>query len=312
MALSGVTIAGALVLADGDLRRAVVAGATSAPIVALQDVWRFVGFSTNDLRSVLVNDGLWCISLALAYGAYFAAVRPTTTGLLALWGLSCLPSLVLMTVRHGVRPSFRHPLLWFRESNWRGPRYCAEYLADRGSQSIGLLLAGALSGAVVVSTVRGSQLLAGPVLVLVAGLSFVLAPQAARVNARESDALNRWIVVRSLTLAGTASLAVVALTALPRSIGVHILGDVWSQAAAMRAPLAVYIATGSIAVVLRLGVRAKGGERKSLRMRRVLFPILLAAPVLGARAGAASGCMWGVAIATALVMASWIFVFATT
>lgn len=309
--LATVIAVGGLVLARGDTRTTVVVAAFVTPFVAVQDVWRFVGFSSNDLSAVITSDGLWCVFLAAGYAPYLSFCTPTAAGLVLVWGVAALPSALIMSARGG-RPGLRNPVLWFRESDWRAVRYCAEYLADRGSSSIGLLVAGAVSGAIVVSTVRGCQLLAGPVLVLVNGLSFVLAPQAVRVFVNAPEMFGRWIVVRSISLAAAGSTVVLVITALPASLGTKVLGDIWPEAVRLRVALAVYIAAGSISVVLRLGVRAKGGERSSLRMRRALFPLLLGTPVLGAATGGATGCMWGVSVATSVVLATWVYVFLTT
>jgi O-antigen/teichoic acid export membrane protein len=292
MALAGVT-------AGGTVGPTLVATAVLLPGLLLQDAWRMVFFACGRPRVAAANDAAWgVVQLALVL-AVSATGRGSAVGYLVAWGLAAWVAAALGAVQAGFAPAPRSARRWLA-AHWDLSRYfVSELVAINGATQLMLVLVAAIGGLAVAGTLRGAQVLTGPVTLLtLSGMAFAI-PELAR---------RPWIVGRRLLRAGAGiSAAVVAPTAvwgvvlllLPDDLGRQLLGDTWAGVESILVPTVLAMVVSVASLGPTCGVYAA-------KRPRVLFPLqLLAAPafLVGGVAGVLLGGAFGAAVGIALAFA---------
>lgn len=153
--------------------------------------------------------------------------------------------------------------------------------------------------------VRGAELLLGPFLAVLMGLSLVTVPEAARVLRQAPHRLARFCFLLSGSLACAALLWGVALLLVPDRAGELVLGDVWRSASGLIVPAALGLAGSGLGVGAAAGLRALAAARRSLRAQLFASTCYVGGGLGGAVAAGALGSAWGVAAATACSSAVW-------
>jgi hypothetical protein len=288
----------------GALGGAFVALGVILPTLLLQDSWRFAFFASGEGRKAFLNDIVWGIVLIPAM--YVAAQYGTVVAFLLAWGASGAVAAAYGCVQTGLLPSMRRIGEWLRETRDLGPRYLVENISNSGSSQLRMYGLGAIAGLAAVGTVRGAELLLGPFLAVLMGLSFVGVPEGARVLRRNP----RRLPVFCLLLGGGQAAGVVLwglglLVLLNDRIGMFILGDVWLTASALILPATISIMNASFITGAAAGLRALGDARRSMRCQLIASSAYVTGGLAGAFLAGAVGSSWGVAAATLFGAVVW-------
>jgi hypothetical protein len=160
---------------------------------------------------------------------------------------------------------------------------------------------GAIAGLAAVGAVRGAQLLLGPFLAVLMGMSLVSVVEAGRVLRRAPHRLSRFCLLLGGTQAAACLLwGLALLLILPDSVGRAVLGSVWPSAAELIVPTTLIVMTGSMSDGATAGLRALGASRNSLRAQLIAAVAYVTGGILGAVIDGARGSAWGVALGTAV------------
>ncbi|MFI0827489.1 hypothetical protein ACH4Q7_23875 [Streptomyces roseolus] len=273
------------------------------PALLLQDAWRFAFFAAGQGRKAFVNDVVWGVALVPAL-VVAARVGGVAAFLLA-WGGSAAVAAAYGCLQSGVRPRPGAVRGWVREQSDLGGRYLVENVSLSGAGQLRAYGLGALAGAGAVGAVRGAELLLGPFLTVLMGLSLVTVAEAARVLDRAPHRLGRFCLLLGGGQAGAALLWGAALLLVPDRAGALVLGDVWHSAAPLVVPAALGVAGAGLGTGAAAGLRALGAARRSLRAQLFASSCYAAGGLGGAVAGGAVGSAWGVAAATLAGSAVW-------
>src|SRR5690606_5143940 len=305
--------AGALCVGVGLILGATVGGSVGPafvglgivlPALMLQDSWRFAFFAAGLGRRAFANDMVR--GIALLPLMVLAALDGRMLAFLLAWGASAAVAAGYGWWQTGLRPAWAGTRTWLRDHRELGPRYLVENVSISGATQLRAYGLGAIAGLADVGAVRGAELLLGPFLAVLMGLSLVAVPEASRMLRRGSRHLLSFCRWLGGIEAGASLLWGVALLVLVNDdIGRLVLGDVWPPASELIVPVTLDVAFAGLMNGAAAGVRALGAARRSLRAQLITAGAYLSAGLAGAALGGAAGSAWGVAIALGLGAAAW-------
>lgn len=276
------------------------------PALLLQDSWRFAFFAAGQGRKAFTNDIVWAAALVPAL--VFAAERGSVSGFVLVWGVSGAVAAGYGCVQIGLLPRTAGMRAWLQQQRDLGPRYMIENVSNSGASQLRMYGLGAIAGLADVGAIRGAELLLGPFLALLMGLSLVAVPEAARVLRRSPSRLPRFC----LFLGGGQAAAALAwgltlLFLVPDAVGRLVLGSVWELASALILPVTLSVTGAGIVAGAAAGLRALGIARRSLRAQLFASTAYLSGGLIGAAMAGALGASWGSALAMWLGAAVWWF-----
>lgn len=288
----------------GPVGAAFVALGLVLPGLLLQDSWRFAFFAAGQGRKAFSNDIVWAATLLPAL--IVAAEGASVFGFVLAWGLSGAVAAAYGCIQTRLLPEPAGARVWFHQQRDLAPRYLVENVSISGASQLRMYGLGAIAGLADVGTVRGAELLLGPFLAVLMGLSLVAVPEAARVLRRSRHRLPLFCL-----LLGTAQ-AVAALGwggallfLLPDGIGQYVLGTVWESASALILPATLSVMNASFSTGAAAGLRALGAARRSLRAQLLTAVAYVTGGLVGAAVAGALGSSWGVTLATLVGAAVW-------
>lgn len=288
----------------GTLGAAFAALGIALPALMLQESWRYAFFAAGVGRKAFVNDVVWAAALIPAL--IIATKHGTVAGFVLAWGLASAPAAAFGCVQSGLFPRMSAIRGWLHAQRDLGYRYMVENVAASGSAQIRMYGLGAIAGLADVGAVRGAQLLLGPFLAVIMGLSMVAVPEGARVLRRDPGRLRWFCLALGWGQAFAALLwGLALLILLPDHVGEFVLGDVWSSAKVLIVPTTVALMGASLVNAGITGVRTLGASRRSLRAHLFGAAAYVAGGVGGAALGGAAGSTWGIAIAGMLSATVW-------
>ncbi|QJY47034.1 hypothetical protein [Pseudonocardia broussonetiae] len=302
------TVAGAVTAAVGAglgdrLGAAFVALGLVLPGILLQDAWRFAFFAAGTGRRAFVNDVAWAVALVPALA--IASARPSVFAFVLAWGLSGGLAGLLGCLQAGIRPRPHLSLQWVREQRDLGPRYLVENVSLSGAAQLRLYGLGAVAGLAAVGAIRGGELLIGPFLALLMGISVISVPEATRVRRAAPHRLVHFCLLLGAVQALAAAVWGAFLLVLPDAWGRALLGDVWPAAAVLIVPMTLTVMGSSLSSGAMTGLRSLGAARRSLRAQLVAAAAYAVLGIAGAVLGGAPGSAWGLVAATSLAAAVW-------
>lgn len=307
LALAVLGSVGALVASrftTGELTPTLLALALVLPALLLQDTCRMAFFAWARPERATLNDAIWAVAQFSAIAVVVAAGIRSTWVMVLCWGFGALVAAGVGLAQLRVLPRFRGVAAWIRRHKDLVGYLLAEYLMGVGAFQVGLLLIGGALGVSNLGSLRGAQVLIGPIGVVATAVSTFGIPEVSR-----RGSLPR----RTLRLAAAASGLLVAVTLLygalllliPENLGTAMLGETWSGARSVLLPVAI----GSAMAGLKLGpvvfIYGMGLARKSIRLVALLAVLAVVFMAVGARAGDAEGLAWGMAAAQAVVGPLW-------
>ncbi|MFI9024227.1 hypothetical protein [Streptomyces sp. NPDC053560] len=273
------------------------------PGLLLQDAWRFAFFAAGTGRKAFVNDLVWGVALVPAM--VVAARVGSVAAFVLAWGASAAVAAAYGCLQSGIRPRLSGARGWLREQRDLGYRYLVENVSLSGASQLRAYGLGAIVGVGAVGAVRGAELLLGPFLAVLMGLSLVTVPEAARVLRQAPHRLGRFCLLLGGGQAAAALLWGGALLLMPDRLGALVLGDVWHSAAQLIVPITLGVAGAGLGTGAAAGLRALGAARRSLRCQLFASACYVGGGLGGAVAAGTVGSAWGVAAATVGGSAVW-------
>ncbi|GAA2327581.1 hypothetical protein GCM10010246_06850 [Streptomyces cuspidosporus] len=273
------------------------------PALLLQDAWRFAFFAAGTGHKAFVNDLVWGVALVPAM--VVAARVGSVAAYLLAWGASAAVAAGYGCVQSGIRPRMPEARGWLREQRDLGYRYLVENVALSGASQLRAYGLGAIVGVGSVGAVRGAELLLGPFLAVLMGLSLVTVPEAARVLRRAPHRLGAFCLLLGGGQAAAALLWGAALLLMPDRLGELALGGVWHSASRLIVPVTLSVAGAGLGTGAAAGLRALAAARRSLRCQLIASTFYVGGGLGGAALAGTVGSAWGVAAATLSASAVW-------
>ncbi|MFH8561863.1 hypothetical protein [Streptomyces sp. NPDC017988] len=273
------------------------------PGLLLQDAWRYSFFAAGAGRKAFVNDLVWGVALVPAM--VVAARVGNVAAFVLAWGASAAVAAVYGCFQSGIRPHLTGAREWLREHRDLGYRYLAENVSTSGASQLRAYGLGAIAGVGAVGAVRGAELLLGPFLAVLMGLSLVTVAEAARVLRRAPHRLGAFCLLLGGAQAVAALLWGAALLLVPDRAGELVLGDVWSSASQLIVPATLGVAFAGLGTGAAAGLRALAAAGRSLRGQLFASACYVGGGLGGAAVAGTVGSAWGVAAATVCGSAVW-------
>jgi len=255
-------------------------------------------------QQAFLND-LIC-AVALVPALLIATQHSSVVGCVLAWGAATAVAAVAGCLQARTVPRPLRVGRWLRAHRDLGARYVVENVSNSGSGQIRMYGLGAIAGLAAVGAVRGGELLLGPFLAVLMGLSLVAVPEASRIARSRPQRLARFC----LLLGGGQAVAALAwgcglLLFLPDAAGAMLLGEVWPAAAVLILPATLSVAIAGLSSGASTGLRALGSARRSLRAQLLNTTLYITGGLIGAVWGGAVGSSWGVAIACTAGACGW-------
>ncbi|GAA3768213.1 hypothetical protein ACFS5L_22425 [Streptomyces phyllanthi] len=273
------------------------------PGLLLQDAWRFAFFAAGTGRKAFVNDVVWGVALVPAM--VVAARVGSVAAFVLAWGGSAAVAAVYGCFQSGIRPHMTGAREWLRTHRDLGNRYLVENVSNSGASQLRAYGLGAIVGVGAVGVIRGAELLLGPFLAVLMGLSLVTVAEAARVLRRAPHRLGAFCLLLGGGQAAAALLWGGALLLVPDRLGEFVLGGVWSAASELVVPVTLGVAGAGLGTGAAAGLRALGAARRSLRSQLFASVCYVIGGLGGAAVAGTVGSAWGVAAATVSGSAVW-------
>lgn len=270
----------------------------------LQDSWRFAFFAVGRGASALLNDLAWTV-LLIGSLVVLNATGPNGSGggsaatcLLAFGGTASLAAL-LGAAQARVLPRPSQLPGWIREHRQLSLRYLVENVSITGATQLRAFVLGGVVSLVAVGQVRAAEILMGPFLVILMGVSQVAVPEASRVFHREGGRLARFcLVIGSTQAAAALAWGLTVLVVFPFGLGPLLLKELWAPASQLLPAVILNVVAGCFCAAAISGLRAMGVARRSLRAQLIAAALYLVGGLGGAVLAGAPGTVWGVAAAT--------------
>lgn len=273
------------------------------PGLLLQDAWRFAFFAAGAGRKAFVNDLVWGVALVPAL--VVAARVGSVSAFVLAWGGSAAVAALYGCHQSGIRPRPAGAREWLRTHRDLGYRYLVENVSNSGASQLRAYGLGVIVGVGAVGVIRGAELLLGPFLAVLMGLSLVTVAESARVLRQAPHRLGAFCLLLGGGQAVAALLWGGALLLVPDRLGELVLGDVWSAAAQLIVPVTLGVAGSGLGTGAAAGLRALGAARLSLRAQLFASACYVTGGLGGAFAGGTAGSAWGTAAATVCSSAVW-------
>ncbi len=285
--------------ATGD---ALLAVGVSMPGLLAQDICRMAFFSSARAKHAAANDGLWIVLEFAALAAMVGfGVRDVAPFILA-WGGSATVAAVVGFLMLGITPHFRGCLRWLFAQRPLTGYLLAETVLGESLAQVGILFVGVMGSAADVGSLRGGQVLLGPLNVLGTAIAVFGVPEIARRGnwAVRQRQLFCWALSAGMTAVAIAYGALILL--LPDRFGRELFGDTWAGAQTVLLPMCVlYIA---VAVGIGPGVTlfGLGRARASFGLNLIKAPLLLVTLTVGIGNAGAVGAAWALAVTESLML----------
>jgi O-antigen/teichoic acid export membrane protein len=299
----GCLLAG-LVLGEG-LGSALIGLGITLPGLMVQDAWRYAFFAQGRAVQAFVNDLVWSIALVLTMGPVLAQGTSSVSWYVVAWGAAATVGAVAGLVQARLFPRPDRALSWWREQSDLLREYVAQFGALQGAARLGDFGVGAVAGVRALGSLRGAQMLLGPLNVLVMGARLIAVPEAVRLLDSSPHRLRRACVAVSGSLAAAAILWGLVLTLLPQAAGEALLGATWEGAHRVMFPMALSMAGSGVAIGAGVGLRAMLENRRATKARVMISILIVGAAVGGAAVGGALGAAWGIAAISLLSGVVW-------
>lgn len=290
--------------ADQRLGDALTVLAIAMPLLALQDLGRYLAFATSRPARALVLDVTWLAAGLVSSAAVVIAGQRSLAALITAWAGSGALAGLLAFRGHPLSQVRLRPT-WLRytwASSWR---YLVSYVAGQGSN---LGVSGGVStiaGPGAVGAMQGGLLLVRPFMTI--QIAAIAATIGGLARPGVTRAASRRLVLRvSAFTAGVALLNAVALQLVPARLSEAVLGDVWAVARPTLLPIGVFVVCIGLGTGARAGLMGRKAITQMMLLDVGLGVTAVPGAAFGASLGGASGAMWACAIAQALAtLATW-------
>jgi hypothetical protein len=297
-------VVGIVLAAPIDL--AFLALGVTMPGLLLQDSWRFAFLAAGRGRDAFVNDSLWALTLLVLLAIVAVCGWSNQFSFMLAWGSSATIAALVGAAQARVLPRVSAAGDWLRRHRDLSSRYLGENLSIVAANQLRFYGLAAIAGLAAVGALRAAELLLGPVMVLILGLSMMAVPEAVRALRRSVSRLWTFCLCIALVAAGSAVIwGAVVLLLLPDRLGRYLLGASWDPASSLVLPTTLGVAALGIQLGAWGGVRALGAAKRSLRAQSFGSALYLVGSLTGAMVGGTAGAAWGGAGATLIGAGYW-------
>ncbi|MEV1045710.1 hypothetical protein [Streptomyces sp. NPDC049916] len=288
-AVLGAALAAVCALIPGEASRALLMLGLVLPVVLGQDAVRYAFSTLQRPHLALLSDLLRLVCVLGALAAQDHGASPAR--LIAAWGLSALPALLLSALLlHRVTagaPVALRPLL---RRGHLGQRFTVEFGVGNASGQLSVLGLGAVGNPLLVGALRGATTLFGPLNVLFTSATSFGPPILGRIGDERRRV--RATAALAAVLAGTAVLWATALALLPDRAGRQLLGETWPVAAGLLPATGSQYAAMAVGTCGLLALRMLD-PRTTLAIQVVFSLTAVAFLVGGYAVGGVLGAAWG-------------------
>jgi O-antigen/teichoic acid export membrane protein len=283
-----------------------VALGVGLPGLMLQDSWRFAFFACGRGGSALLNDLLWTVLLIGALVVMHRNGSGTAADCLLIFGATASLAAIFGAIQAWVLPRPERALEWIRTHRQLSLRYLLENVSITGATQLRAFVLGGVVSLAAVGQVRAAEMLMGPFMVVLMGISQVAVPEASRVYHRSAGRLTRFcLLLGGVQAAAATAWGLTILLLLPLGVGHFLLKDLWTSAAFLLPAVLLTVVCGCFSTAAIAGLRAMGVARRSLRAQLIASAAYLVGGLGGAVLAGAPGTCWGVALAGALGALVW-------
>ena len=268
------------------------------PGLMLQDSFRFTFFACGRGRAAFANDLVWSLLLVGTLGVLYVTGAGSAAICLLVFGATATISALVGALQARVLPRPLRVRFWLRTHRALSYRYLLENVSISVAAQIRSFVVGGVVSLAAVGYVRSSEILMGPFLVLLMGLSQVAVPEASRAFKVDGARLRSFCLRLGVIQAGAAiAWAAVLLTVFPLGPGPALLGPIWGPASKLIPPITLTVCATSFNTAANAGLRAMGLSRRSLKAQLIGASLFASLGALGAVLAGATGTSWGVTVA---------------
>lgn len=279
--------------------------AAAVPIALFQDSLRFCGIARERYGSILSSDVIWL--LVIGVGAIFRSrfASGTASPWLVLWGIGAAAGAVVLL--KGDRPVFSGCIAWLRAEAKLSGAFLVDHLAASGLAQTMLFLLPAVTSLSVVAAVKVGQTAGASVLaVLQLAVSYSTLPAMTRAFNVDDYRPAMRIALKSIAAIALLGLAWAALLlVVPDSLGATFFGPSWSTGGALAPILALQATAASFWLQGVYLMRVSGNAGRSVVLRVIVSPVILAVVIGLAKFYGGEGAAWGSVGSTAFAGALW-------
>ncbi|WP_205474150.1 oligosaccharide flippase family protein [Nocardioides sp. SYSU D00038] len=282
--------------------------AACLPLLALQDLGRYLGIATHRPGTALRLDVTWLVLMLVPVGFLVATDSATLERLVLSWAGSGAVAglLVVPTV---VRAGLRLDTTWVRTTWSISWRYLSTYALTQGSALGAALAVGTIAGSAALGGVRGALLVIRPygavqTAAMASGIAEVSRSDGARPTLRRHE--------RRTTFAatGAALLMSVVLLGVPDAVGRVVLGETWDATDPLLLAASAQLLLQSLAAGPRAVMLGLKEVRTALRIDVASTIAMMVFGIAGTVLDGAEGGMWGFALSQACSALAWRIVLA--
>ncbi len=304
--VSSAICAGFAVLGPASLRPSMAAVAIAMPFLLLHDVGRMACFTRTDAKGAALGDIAWNGVLAVSLVALWLTGRASLFSLTLAWGLSSIAGVLVIRWRLGLSVSLPGALNWLREKSDLWKYLLGEYIIGLGAAQVAILIAGALTTTQEVGSLRGAQVLLGPLTILSTSAFQFAIPELSKRTHLGPRQRARLASLVSVALSLTVPVYLAVLLWLPDQYGEAIFSDTWYGARAVLAPMAVMTFIATLATGPGVTLYSLGQARITFWLHLAKTPLLLGGIVVGALNWGAVGAATALAVTEAVLLPAWI------
>lgn len=258
------------IIIGGAVGPAFLALAVCLPGLLVQDMWRFAFIARGRAKLAFVVDLLWLLLLFPGLLALSAVGSQTIVVPILVWGGSATAVAIGSHIAMRSVPSLHDASAWWHRHRDIGPRYVLEALVSVGATQASAYFLVTFAGLAAAGSLRGGQILLGPMQVLLMGIGITAVPEGVRLVKRGGPRrLHGPAVIVSVAVAGSTVAWGLLISQLPDEVGRSLLGATWASAKGLILPLALAYAVISLSLGAGLGLRVLADARRSLRARTV-------------------------------------------
>jgi len=283
--------------------------AIALPSLLIQDGWRSVLFTAGRGGAAFTLDLI--VAVVLGGGVLSLAVFgwASLLSITLCWGVAATIASIVGVAVGGVAPSIPRAERWLREHRDITGHHLTGDLSVAGALQLTMFAVGLIAGLAAAGSIRGAQLLVGPVLVFAQGIFLVAVPEGTRLLKRSLDHLRRAVAGVTWLLGAIFAGWTAVLLLLPPAAGHAMLGASWEGARSVLVPMALAWAGLTATTGPIVGLRVLAAAQRTLRASLVSSALILGGGVAGAWIGGGVGAAWGLAIALSLSASLWFWEF---
>lgn len=302
---AGICWAAAAALFGGSTRLTVLATAVVLPVVLLQDAYRFGLFVRGEQLRAAVQDGAGLIVTVVVLALGWVSGTHTGWFVMGSWGLGCAAAALVGARQLGVGPDLGGARQWWAESRSLGGQLAGSTAAQQGVGRASQAMVSLIASPAALGLVSASRTVYLPMTTLLTASTTFALPESAQRLRSGGRSLTRFAVQVSLALSACVALSMVAILAVPTSVGSLLAGSNWDQARELALPTGLWVLGMALGQGPRIGLRALSLGRRTLHLSVVIGILLLIGTSVGAAWAGGAGAAWGFGIVSMVTAIAW-------